>query len=71
MKFKVRIIAVFVLSVMCLNAHGQRLHADLAFDGLFDNREFKNDMLPQTIYLQILLSASFKRLASSCSHQLC
>jgi hypothetical protein len=50
MKFKVRIIAVFVLSVMCLNAHGQRLHADLAFDGLFDNREFKNDMLPQTIY---------------------
>ncbi len=50
MSFKVRRIAVLCLSVMCLNAYGQRLRANLAFDGLFDNREFKNDMLPQTIY---------------------
>jgi hypothetical protein len=50
MKFKVRKLAVLVLSAMCINAYGQLLRADLAFDGLFDNREFKNDMLPQTIY---------------------
>jgi len=50
MRFRVRKLAVLVLSAMCINAYGQRLHADLAFDGLFDNREFKNDMLPQTIY---------------------
>jgi len=50
MNFKVRKLAVLVLSAMCINAYGQRLRADLAFDGLFDNREFKNDMLPQTIY---------------------
>lgn len=42
--------AILAVSVMCLNANGQRLRADLNFDGLFDNREFKGDMRPQTIY---------------------
>ena len=44
------ILAAIMLSVMCIDAHCQNLRFDLAFDGLFDNREFKNDMLPQTIY---------------------
>lgn len=47
---RIRTIAVIALSVLCLNSYSQRLCADISFDGLFDNREFKNDMLPQTIY---------------------
>lgn len=38
------------LSLLCFHGYSQRLRADIAFDGLFDNREFKKDMLPQTIY---------------------
>lgn len=30
--------------------HAQSMVTDLSFDGLFDNREYKDDMLPQTIY---------------------
>lgn len=30
--------------------HSQTVMTDLSFDGLFDNREYKEDMLPQTIY---------------------
>lgn len=47
---RLKLIAVIALSVLCLNVYSQRLRADISFDGLFDNREFKNDMLPQTIY---------------------
>ena len=39
-----------MLSALCLNGYGQSLYADIHFDGLFDNREYKGDMLPQTIY---------------------
>ena len=38
------------LSMLCIGAHSQALYTELNFDGLFDNREYKNDMLPQTIY---------------------
>ena len=44
------LIAFSILSVISLRGQGQELKADLNFDGLFDNREFKGDMLPQTIY---------------------
>ena len=36
--------------MLCIGAHSQTLYTELNFDGLFDNREYKNDMLPQTIY---------------------
>lgn len=39
-----------LLTLMCVNGYSQWLTADLSFDGLFDNREFKGDMQPQTIY---------------------
>lgn len=38
------------LSMLCIGAYSQDLYANVEFDGLFDNREYKNDMLPQTIY---------------------
>ncbi|MBQ9385288.1 MAG: hypothetical protein IJU24_00175 [Bacteroidaceae bacterium] len=38
------------LSMLCIGVHSQTLYTELNFDGLFDNREYKNDMLPQTIY---------------------
>ena len=44
------LIAFSILSVISLRGQGQELKADLNFDGLFDNREYKGDMLPQTIY---------------------
>lgn len=47
---RVRLLAAAILSTLCLEGHSQKLLADVSFDGLFDNREFKNDMLPQTIY---------------------
>ena len=50
MKRAAGIIAAIVLSVMCVNIHGQELYGEIAYDGLFDNREFKGDMQPQTIY---------------------
>jgi hypothetical protein len=36
--------------MLCIGVYSQTLYTDLEFDGLFDNREYKNDMLPQTIY---------------------
>lgn len=33
-----------------LSAGAERVRFNVSFDGLFDNREFKDDMLPQTIY---------------------
>ena len=50
MNRRVCLIAFSILSVISLRGQGQELKADLNFDGLFDNREFKGDMLPQTIY---------------------
>ena len=47
---RIRTIAVIALSILCLNSYGQHLYANINFDGLFDNREYKGDMLPQTIY---------------------
>ena len=41
---------VILLSLLCVNGYSQWLTADLYYDGLFDNREFKGDMQPQTIY---------------------
>jgi len=32
------------------SAWGERVSLDLFYDGIFDNREYKEDMLPQTIY---------------------
>lgn len=50
MNRRVRFTLLLALSMMCLGSYSQTLRADLNFDGLFDNREFKDDMLPQTIY---------------------
>jgi hypothetical protein len=36
--------------MLCIGVFSQTLYTELEFDGLFDNREYKNDMLPQTIY---------------------
>ena len=44
------LIAFSILSLISLRGQGQEFKADLNFDGLFDNREYKGDMLPQTIY---------------------
>ena len=50
MSYRVKLFAAVMLSALCLNGYGQSLYADIHFDGLFDNREYKGDMLPQTIY---------------------
>ena len=50
MNKRVCLIAISILSLISFKGNSQELIADLNFDGLFDNREFKNDMLPQTIY---------------------
>lgn len=52
MRLSIRLIVVAVLSVFSVNlqSNAQRLRFNLAFDGLFDNREFKGDVMPQTIY---------------------
>ena len=50
MNRRVCLIAFSILSVISLRGQGQEFKADLNFDGLFDNREYKGDMLPQTIY---------------------
>lgn len=43
-------ITIALMSLLCMNSYGQRLVGDISFDGLFDNREYKQDMKPQTIY---------------------
>lgn len=45
-----RIFLTMGAAVICCGAAGQDFGWTLKFDGLFDNREYKNDMLPQTIY---------------------
>ena len=50
MKRRVRLLAFSALSLICIGSAAQTLKARVNFDGLFDNREFKGDMLPQTIY---------------------
>lgn len=36
--------------VITIQASAEKVSFNLSYDGLFDNREYKNDMLPQTIY---------------------
>lgn len=43
-------LAITAALLIPILAHGERVSLDLFYDGLFDNREYKNDMLPQTIY---------------------
>ncbi len=43
-------VTIAILSLACMDTYGQRLIGDISFDGLFDNREYKDDMQPQTIY---------------------
>ena len=46
----IRLYVIIALSFLCAQTYSQTLYSEIAFDGLFDNREYKNDMLPQTIY---------------------
>ena len=46
----IKLLVSAVLSMLCIGVSSQTLYYDLEFDGLFDNREYKNNMLPQTIY---------------------
>ena len=50
MNRRAKLYLCILLSLACIKGYSQILNADLYFDGLFDNREYKNDMLPQTIY---------------------
>lgn len=45
-----RILSLLLILSICCAGHAQKLCTDFGFDGLFDNREYKADMLPQTIY---------------------
>ena len=52
MRLSIRLIVMAVLSVFAVTpqSKAQQIRFNLAFDGLFDNREFKGDVMPQTIY---------------------
>lgn len=50
MKRRTSIILTAAAALVCCGAAGQDAGWSIRFDGLFDNREYKNDMLPQTIY---------------------
>ena len=50
MNRRAKLYLCILLSLLCINGYSQLLTADVQYDGLFDNREFKGDMLPQTIY---------------------
>jgi hypothetical protein len=51
MRLSGRLFLTAALSVFTATlANGQGVRFDLSFDGLFDNREFKGDVMPQTIY---------------------
>lgn len=43
-------LVITILTLLCQSAEAERVTLDFFYDGLFDNREYKNDMLPQTIY---------------------
>ena len=45
-----KLFITILLTLLSIPVCSQSLHAGINFDGLFDNREYKNDMLPQTIY---------------------
>ena len=49
MRLSGRLFLTAALSVFTATlANGQGVRFDLSFDGLFDNREFKGDVMPQT-----------------------
>ena len=50
MNLRAKLIITILSTLLCVNGYSQWLTADLYYDGLFDNREFKGDMQPQTIY---------------------
>ena len=50
MNLRAKLFVTVLFTLLCVNGYSQWLTADLNFDGLFDNREFKGDMQPQTIY---------------------
>ncbi len=50
MKQILRTAILSICLVPALKANAEKVSFNLSYDGLFDNREYKNDMLPQTIY---------------------
>ena len=63
------LIAFSILSLISLRGQGQEFKADLNFDGLFDNREYKGDMLPQTIYgMRVMPQVGCPRSVSATKH---
>ena len=71
MNKRVCLIAFSILSLISFKGNSQELIADLNFDGLFDNREFKNDMLPQTIYgMRVMPEIGIEYPAENGSHSL-
>ena len=50
MNLRAKLFITILSTLLCVNGYSQWLTADLYYDGLFDNREFKGDMQPQTIY---------------------
>jgi len=50
MNLRAKLFITILFTLLCVNGYSQWLTADLNYDGLFDNREFKGDMQPQTIY---------------------
>ena len=49
MNLRAKLFITILSTLLCVNGYSQWLTADLYYDGLFDNREFKGDMQPQTI----------------------
>lgn len=45
-----KLFVTILLALLSIPVYSQSLFAGINFDGLFDNREYKGDMLPQTIY---------------------
>ncbi|MCQ2084186.1 MAG: hypothetical protein MJY58_06820 [Bacteroidaceae bacterium] len=50
MKQTLRTAICLIWFTLTLQAYAGDIGLSLSYDGLFDNREYKNDMLPQTIY---------------------
>lgn len=50
MKKSFPFLTAILIVLASVQAQAERVRLNLSYDGLFDNREFKNDMLPQTIY---------------------
>ena len=45
-----KIFITLLFTILCQESYSQAFSASVAVDGLFDNREYKADMTPQTIY---------------------